>query len=352
MKGVAENGEYLLYKLSDRQVLAVPANPKNLRKSALQRLQPSTRKRAAFRAIVGWSMIAGIDWLFCRPVQSPLEAMPPSAFGWTDWLGEMRQYFGISGLSAATFWPTQVERGRLYVHLLDTEGCPIAFAKISLSSESSDNARLSREADALRELGARCLRTFRVPRLLMQDTKGGHSYLLLESLPTSARPIARKLDAYPDECVEEYAGPLRYCSLDMVSRLSWWDQYLGQLDEHCQAFHNELTSSLQGTGIRVCRAHGDLSRHNIVQNGRTLWIYDWEESVPDAPARTDALGFAIALNQAGIRKNPVSWARTFKRRYLENVQVDVRAEFMMALAFRHAAGMDDATLIIQNWNRS
>lgn len=121
-----------------------------------------------------------------------------------------------------------------------------------------------------------------------------------------------------------------------------------RLDSECQQFHLEMTSLLH-SGIDVCRVHGDLSRHNILREGRVLWIYDWEESVHDAPARTDLVGFALSLRQSAVRANPALWSSLVRRRFLENGQVADRAEIMMALAFRHAAGIDDATLVIRNW---
>src|SRR5680860_691666 len=164
-ESVTGGGKYLLYTFLGRPVFAVPANPRRLRRAALHRLQPSTVKRAVYRTCVGWSMLARGDWLFSQSVGSPLEQTSGSTFDWENWLHEMREYFGITHLAAAFFWPTVSGRGRLYAHVFDgTE--PVGFAKISLGANSS--VRLSREAETLRRLGAKYLQAFRVPRLLME----------------------------------------------------------------------------------------------------------------------------------------------------------------------------------------
>lgn len=351
MKRVYKHEKYWLYEISGRPILAVPAGSRLLRQAAILRLQPSTRKRALYRGTLGLFMALNLDRYFCRPVESPLETMDDALFDWDDWLQEMRRYFCIPCLTATVFWPTNIERGRLYVHLLEENGCPVAFVKMSISSPSNGNAPLRREANILCDIEMKGLRTFRAPRLLTQGTIGNHLYLILEPLPVSARPIVRKPYEYPLEAVNEYSGPLRSISSDMVPKLSWWGQYLNKLNDHHRAFHDEMTKYLQEAEITVCRAHGDLSSHNVVRDGETLWIYDWEESVSDAPALTDSLGFTIALYQSAVRKNPITWTKVLKKRYFENVDIALRTEFMMALAFRHSVGINDATLIIQNWSR-
>ncbi|MDD4352180.1 MAG: hypothetical protein PHU71_04340 [Candidatus Gracilibacteria bacterium] len=295
-------------------------------------------------------MTLRLDWLLSRSVASPLETVNGDVFNWDFWLQDMRRHFGLPSLTATVFWPTSVERGRLYVHLLDEKGRPAAFAKISIALLATNNAKLLKEANAIYEIEARGLTTFRTPRVLMQGAIQNHSYLVLEPLSTSVRPIARKPQAYPNEAVKEYAGPIRFISSDVVPTLSWWGQYLNKLNDHSRIFHDEMMRYLQHSKISVCRAHGDLSSHNVVYDGSTLWIYDWEESTPDAPARADAIGFIIAMHQSAIRRNPVSWTKTLKKQYFGTVKYDHRADFMMALAFRYAVGIDDAALIIQNWS--
>ncbi len=344
--GDAVAGRYLLYSFGGWPVVAVPAIPRRLRRAALRRFQPFTVKRAAYRATVTLSMLARVDSLFSRSVRSPLDAMPVGgSFDWERWLEEIRSYLGGPNLGAAVFWPTALSRSRLYVHLFDGE-VPVAFAKISV--HPSGNARLSQEAQTLRDVHGRCPESFRAPRLLKEGSLGPHAFLLLEPLPTSARPIRGNASGYPAHSVQEYAGPARHIPVNNISALSWWGRYVERLDNECRQFHVEMTSLLR-SGVSVCRAHGDLSRHNIAHDGRVLWIYDWEESVQDAPLVTDLVGFALSLRQTAVRAKPALWAKLVRRRLLENGQVANRAEIMMALAFRHSAGIDDATHIIKNW---
>lgn len=337
--------EYRLYTIGGRPVFAVPAVPRYMRRVALQRVLPATVKRALYRHTVDLSMVVRIDWLFSKSIEWPAHGVTLDATDWREWLDGMREFFGVAALTPAIIWPKRLDRGRIYVHLFN-DGASIGFAKISLQSAS--DARLLQEAETLRELCARKLTCCHVPRLLAEGRIAGHVFLLLEQFPASAQPLARNIRAYPKRCVDEYSGPIQ--RVDATERLSWWSEYIRKVDDRCSVFHRELTSLLNDE-IAVCRAHGDLSPHNVVSDGELLWIYDWEDSVTDAPKRTDGVGFYLSLNQPAVRADPVRWTSLFKKEFMSDARVNERLEIIMALAFRHAAGIDDATLIIQNWRR-
>ena len=338
----SSSGRYRLYNVLGRPIFAAPWT---LRRAALRRYQPSTPRRAAYRWLVGLSMLFGVDRLLSRSVSSKLPT--GSELDFDGWLGDMRMRFAVADMAAAVFWPPQPDGARIYVHLFDGSQ-PIAFAKISLS-ESGD-VGLRREERSLQEVERDRLIFTRVPRVLDGGCTGGRRFLVLEPLPLSARPPALHIDSYPRESVREYAGAVHHVETAHVQNLSWWPRYRENLDESCLLFDGELLGLLK-QGLDVCRAHGDLSVNNIVRDENDLWIFDWEESCPDAPVQTDAVGFTMAVNHRATLANPDKGIDAVRQRHLAGTGAGRRLEVMTALAFRHGTGVLDAKAVIQNWHK-
>lgn len=334
---------YRLYKVAGKPILAVPDFPRALRRTALKRLQPSTWKRAAYSWSLHLSMLLGLDDVLSLAVDSPLGSNSELSFN--DWRASMRGLLGYPNLHAAVIWPPQVERERIYVHLFDGLHA-VGFAKLSFGA--LDAACLEHEASVLRELGAGGAEHFRVPKVLASGRDRSHAFIVMEPLPASVRPLKSTLRAYPASSVDEIAGPVRTVGAEELSTLSWWHDYESRLRADVRPFHDEMMGMV-GSGLRVCRAHGDLSPHNIVRDGRGLWIFDWEESCADAPLQTDRLGFELSIHLPDIMATPQHWVRVLKNKHLHARQPRQKLDLMMALAFRHAKGIGDATALMQHW---
>lgn len=336
---------YLVYVVFGMPIFAVWTAPKYLRRVVLGRYQGSTRKRAVYKSALACSMIAGVDHLFGTITKAPLYEFGGYDFDLDTWLEDIRKHFGIADLAAGIVWPKRWKSGRVYVHLLN-HGRPIGFAKLSLNSGT--DSRLSREAVTLREMGRKKWGSFCLPKLLMEGSSNGCHFLLVEALPVSVRPLARQVRLFPKSCVAEYSGVPIHIEAKEVPNLSWWSRYRERADGRFAEFDAEMNSILD-IGFEVCRAHGDLSSHNVFLDGRETWIGDWDESVPDAPLRTDEVSFGMSMSISNVRANPVRGTKKFKTQYLTGIGKRERLDIMMALAFRHAAAIDDASLIIANW---
>jgi|GEM_PF-5631625 hypothetical protein len=347
-----EPSGYLLYKYAGRPVFAIPALASNFRQAAIKRFQPTTWRRGTYRGIVHASMLLGMDFLLNQTIESPAEVDSMLSDEWTLFLSEMADHLGVSRVDAAVFWPPQPDRKRIYVHLFDKHSRPIGYAKVSLSLSSSTNALLRHEGLVLSAFSEIKPISFKVPQFISYGSVANYTYLLLSPLPQYARPVSRRRYFYPAACVREYAGPTSRFGVAGLHKLSWWNKYLSVIDERCRAFHDELLETLSIGEISICMAHGDLSNNNIVRCGSEIWIFDWEGSVPDAPVRTDEIGYYLATNQPNIRRNPHRGTKLVKRKYLTDATPDMKASFMIALAFRVASDIDDASLIIQNWRNA
>jgi hypothetical protein len=147
--------------------------------------------------------------------------------------------------------------------------------------------------------------------------------------------------------VAEFAGVPRLVGPERLGELSWWREH----ERRCTggAFEDELRDFLGG-GAAVCRAHGDFGSANIVRDGETLWIFDWEESRPDGPVLADEVMFTVGMDPQAAR-DPRRGLELVRVRFLRG-SAPRRGEAMLALAFRRALGMADAARIIECWGQA
>lgn len=337
---------YRVFRIRGKPVFATPVSPRQLRLAGLARFQPFTAKRAIFRRLMRLSMLLGVDRFLAKSAASPIE--PSADFDFEAWFDQARADLGEPGASAVVFWPTQRDRGRIYVHIFDQSIRPIGFAKVAFDQDNDQ--RLLTEAKTLTALQAQGLQECHVPAVLSAGWSHGHYYVILEPIPTTAQPLEATYNAYPGPCVEEFAGRPRTVQPDRLDRLAWWQQFCEANGDKCGAFVEQLRQMARN-GVQVRRAHGDFGPANIVRVDGRLWVYDWEESCDDAPALTDEVSFYLGINFKKILADPLAALGKFAARHLRNVQPQRRTDVMLALAFRHTVGFKDASLFIEHWER-
>ncbi|PWU09036.1 MAG: hypothetical protein C5B50_28215 [Verrucomicrobia bacterium] len=334
---------YIRLRFRGRNVLTMPHEPRALHRPALARYQPFTSKRRAYRGLMNAAIrLKRPEWvgtLSATPV--PLE----EGFDYQGWLAEMRVRLGRELYGVVT-WPSEPNRRRLYVHLFGQDLKAVAFAKILLSS---DDARyFEGAASTYAELGAKSFTRVRVPRLLARDRFAQARFLLFEALPEEARPLRLQRSADAREIIREYAGEPTRLSSEQVIATDWWTQYATRLSRKAMAFHTELTHLLS-EGARVRRAHGDFGLSNVVAADSFWWIFDWEMSHPHAPVLTDEVGFFMSFSVGKAPRSPSRYLGRLREQFLKGAGKERRMDVMLALAFRHAAGIPDASAFICNW---
>lgn len=325
--------------------MATPDQPGPLRLVALGLLHPVSRRRRAYQRALELAMRLGIDGLLSRRVDEPIDGLRIDHL-----LHELGSMLDRPDLDAVVFWPPETGRGRVYLHLLERtpeHGCrPVGFAKISL--DEFNDTRLDHEAAVLAELSRHRSAALYVPPVLARGEFAGHRVVVTEPLPPDARPIPRRLDAFPAACVEAFAGEPRPVGGDGLPSLSWWPAYRQHLDGAGEVFDVQLRRLAAG-GFAVRRAHGDFGPSNIFETAGGPWVLDWEESAADAPMLADEITFDLGVNARRIAGDPVRALREFAQRRLRRADDSGRREILMALAFRAAVGPRDARLFIRHW---
>jgi hypothetical protein len=161
------------------------------------------------------------------------------------------------------------------------------------------------------------------------------------------RHHARKL--FPVDAVREYARGHRAIEWAELRELSWFRDGCAAPEGMHSAFHAELTAD-RGSWV-LCRAHGDLGVHNMLHAADRLWIFDWEESTPDAPVLADRLGFELNGLSRKLRRRPSEW-RGIVQRGAPGLSSLPRRDLMLALIFRRSRRMADANVIMKHWDQS
>ncbi len=312
--------------------------------AGLARYQPFTFKRKLYRRLIWVCINTGLDRFFSRPATSPLA--DTFGFDFDRWLSQAQADLGAGGLIGIVYWPPQADRRRIYVHLFNTDLTPVGFVKVSL--DTVNDGSLERETKALETLHTAALQQCRVPRVLSAGRFGGHTYLITEPIPVSAKPVAALVESFPRACVDEYAGHARRVSAQEITGLSWWAAYRSTLGNTDGGFHNALMGSM-AHGLDIGNAHGDMGSANLVRDGETLWVYDWENYCDDAPLLADEIGFYMAINFTRILTDPKHELDRFCQRFLRDTPDLTPCSVLASLAFRAAWGLDDAILFLKHW---
>lgn len=336
---------YRLYSLFGRKLLAVPAVSRGVRAAAWGRYQPFTYKRVVLRRFMQLAALLRVDRIFGSPTENPFG--DEDSFDFLGWLEAVRKEINDQA-QPVVIWPPQPDRARVYVHLLDNHGRPLAFVKASL--DDIEDERLRTEAEVLRALNTRRLRTFHVPVLRHEGFWKNHRYIVQEALPTTALPLPTVPGRFPRDCIEELGGPVRLAKLEEVETFDWWRRFNRVAAESARGFLDELRGLIQNDGLPVRRVHGDIGSANLAMDNGRLWVMDWEESADTGPVLTDEIGYDLAAHTRMLRWRPQKELNRFSARYLRGASQERRRDVMAALAFRKLVDPSDASVYIRHWH--
>jgi hypothetical protein len=316
---------YMVFSCRGQDYLSVPSAPRRLRRRAVEFYKETSVPRWLFKVGVQLATLGCIDRLVGREVASPVPKCP--TFEFEAWLERVRHHLGVPDAQAVVSFPGQATRGRFYVNLVSPAGAALAFAKVSL--DTKNDGQLQSEAHALRDLAAQPIRSFRVPRLLVADRFHAHAYLVMETMPAEARPVRARWEPVPRRCRDELVEISRHQR--RLQDLSWWDRFRAKAPEVAP-----LAAAVEGHHDRevdVAWAHGDFTRRNICMVGREVWLFDWENSAPDAPVMTDEVRFFVNTQARWFGSRPAAVAQALRRRYLPDGDEEAKRALALALAF-------------------
>jgi glycosyltransferase involved in cell wall biosynthesis len=340
----SDDTKFLVFQYRGRDVLAVPQRSKAVWLEGVKKYQPFTPKRQLYRTLLSSAIRFGCARLVSSSRAGPVDK--DSGFDFKSWQTELERRLGRPITHAIFTWPSEPARRRLYVHLLDANLHAFAFVKLALRND--DHAKLVTEAEALRAMSKLPFQKIRVPKLMSFDRFGEASYLVIEPLPAQARPLLLKQDWDSSTLTAEFCGPRSRISGAEIMKQSWWSGYTNALQPEHQAFHQELIRLLP-LGTEVCRVHGDLGLSNMVTDGSSIWLFDWESSHATAPALADAVGFFMSFTVGRIPRDPTAHLARFQDRFLPDNSEQQRLAVMLAVGFRHSCGIRDAGRLMQAW---
>ncbi len=334
--------QYRIYHVGGKPLLAVIDAPRRLRLPSLARFQAFSMKRRWFKRFIAAAMHARMDWYVSSVVSSRalIEGLDLQA-----WLEHARDRLGIGELFAAVQWPAQAERRRVYLHLLDASGAPVAFVKLSAGDPEG---RLANEAAALRRLSRLAPLPFAFPGILDEGEFEGHTYLVLDPLPPGAKAAAPSWQVL-ERSVRSYAGPVQKLSAEEKQGAPWWVRVCENRAVEV-AFNAELCE-FANEEITVCNAHGDLSVANLAEAGGKLWIMDWEQNDEKAPILADEISYYLSYNRRMMLRDATASVRALEAAYLRGATRERRRDVMLALAFLHYANRHIAMQVVRNWDR-
>jgi hypothetical protein len=336
---------YLLFRFARKPVIAVPDSSQKVKLASLKCYRGITIRRRSFAYMTRLLTRLRVDRLLTQPVDSSLSSLLP--FNFQDLLDTLRKAIGAPDAQAVMVWPPQSDRGRIYIHLLDADGRPLAFVKLAM--DALNDKYLHSEAQTIKKMEALELTSFQIPSLIEIRRWNGHFFCIFEPIATDAKPVKHSWSSFPRDCVKEYAGHVRVIGHQQLKKLDWWRNFW-KVTPLESAFAQDVRIA-QEQPIRVCRAHGDLGTMNMIRVDGQILIFDWEECCDDAPILTDELMFFLVLNQRKFIAKPLAGLRDLAQRYLFGASVQRRCDVIMALAFIHASDKPVATKVLSNWAR-
>ena len=217
-----------------------------------------------------------------------LEAQPGSVFQ------TLKQVFGQEDLVFAVSLGTPGPHRKPVVQVMTPEGEVLGYAKVGWNEAT--RALVKHEAEVLERLSREDL-PFRVPRVLYANDDGAKSLVVQQAPPEEAQPAPRAFDERYLRVLQGFAARgVRHKSLE---ESPFWKRVEERIQNIPSAYWRPV---LERAAKRVQEhwrdrevpfhfAHGDFTPWNALCAGETLYLYDWEYALEEAPAGYDLFHF-------------------------------------------------------------
>lgn len=299
-------------------------------------------KRKIYKLLLAFLIEAKLYKLVVNKKTTPVPMFPN--FPFNEWLGRVEKKLGKGKLNPVVTFPSQIARKRFYVHLIDLDGECVGFSKISLTDEN--DYYLNNEAINISRIKSKI--SFKIPKILINETFDSHKYLVFEPLPKDSKFKSFQWESYPLQCSEEISKNTQ--STKELESLSWWTSFETTMGrEAIDHFINKLEIEKEFL-TEIALAHGDLHSGNMTMANGEIWLFDWESSSSDAPTMTDELVFFLAQNQRKLVSNPDYVASKLRDYFLYEDCRTQRIKVGLALAYLSTTGRKDAKDMINKWD--
>ncbi len=328
-----------------RPLLAFPHGSRSIHLASILCYPTHTWKKKLLKFAMWAAVWAGLSRWLWQTVSTPVPMLGVASID--SWLDELSENLRESCLQPVFVWPADAERGRVYVHLLDKAGVPIAFIKLALDQANNDLIR--NEQCAIEKLVTMRLCKAYVPKLLGAGMVAKYSYLILEHTPRQAQIANWDKDIGIDEIIQEYAGQTRNISLAEVETSTWWQSFVGR--DGSESMLNNIIEKIAVEGVDVCRIHGDFNKTNVLHVGKEVWLLDWERSC-EGPHLTDRVCAEVDQLWPLAQRNISLAVNRFRSEHWDNRGPKYRSGVLLALAFLHAVEFTPATAFLMHWQIS
>jgi len=229
------------------------------------------------------------------------------------------------------------------LQVFSAAGTPLGFVKVGWNDWTRDGVR--REAAALRACETRPL-GFDVPKLL--GLSGWHGLDLLATAPLPDRVRGLRLAApLPDASILREIGQLSVGGAGPLADSLWWHGVRSRIQQNVtdhssrevlERMAGQLEAGYGDVPLEYGFCHGDFVPWNLARLGERLYIWDWENSEPDAPLGFDAVHYHFQVAFVG-RGLPLGEAAEFAARSARPVlrELNVPAAHCGLLAVLHLA---------------
>ena len=299
---------YFVYRIGGRPVFSVPVSYPKVKRAGIRLYKAVSWRRWLFKKLLGLEMFGMIDKFLGSLCSSPVPIYPH--FPFATFLRKIRQDMGISDLQPVVTFPTTLERSRFYVNLLSSSAKELGFAKVSV--DTVNDSSLTREVETINKLSNSPICSFEFPKVMSEGTIGPYRYVIFEPLPNNARPIEAKWDGIAQTCRDELTAAS--CRVQKLEELSWWSSFQ-EIMPDVRPLADEI-NAWADRDATVCWAHGDYTRSNMCYAGGRVWVFDWEDSAPDAPIMTDEVRFFLEAHGRLLVTNPKRVGELLAHRFL------------------------------------
>lgn len=254
------------------------------------------------RSQIGWFLCMAA----CRSRIAPYfleRSSEPARIGDWDWRGWLRQLeatLGHQRLLPAFYYPPQLTRSRSGVLLLSESGAPVAYAKLNWDEDGA--LQLQREANAVEVIQKSAPKTFRTPTILDSSVWKGRSYSLFSVLPKNAQPAPTVWSPIHRGVLDELSAGAGQITL---SSCSWWLR-ANELSPPWKKICKFIADNEPSGGYLMGRTHGDFTPWNMKCTRNSVWLFDWENSLQEAPYAEDFLHFVLSQNVRLAKQSPQS----------------------------------------------
>lgn len=322
-------------------MLSVPASYPKVKRAGIHLYKAISWRRWLFKMLLGLCMLGRVDELLGAKYNSPVPIYPH--FPFETFSTKIRQDIGIEDLQIVVSFPSMLKRGRFYANLLSSNAEQLGFVKVSV--DALNNVSFTREAETIRTLLTRSLHSFEFPKILCEGNINSYRYIIWEPLPANARPLKSKWDGIPKLCRDELITGS--CRVQKIEELSWWSSFQKRTSD-IKPLADEINSWTDREAT-VCFAHGDFTGSNMCNDNGLIWVFDWEDSAPDAPIMTDEVRFFLEARTRLLVNNPQKAAKLLARRFLAVVDDEANKNLALSLAFLCSRANGSGIIMGKHW---